>query len=133
MNASRALVVLLLAAAPAIAAPPEEIVSPLVGQALPGVPGKRFTAVTVTFPPGARAAPHRHGGAFLYAYVLEGSVRSKLEGEPLQVYRAGQGWTEQPGAHHLLTENASGTASAKLLVIFVSEEGEALKTEDAAQ
>lgn len=121
---------MLLAAAPAFAAPREESVRPLVEQPLPGVTGKRFSAVVVTFPPGAAAVPHRHGNAFLYAYVLEGAVRSQLEGEPLRTYRAGQSWTEQPGVHHLRTENASSTASARLLVTFVSNEGEPLKTAD---
>lgn len=130
MNASRALALLLLAAAPALAAAPEESVSPLVSRALPGVSGKRFTAVIVTFPPGGRATPHRHGSAFLYAHVLEGRVRSQLEGEPIRTYDTGQGWTEDPGAHHLLTENASDSVPARLLVTFVSDEGEPLKTED---
>ena len=28
------------------------------------------------FPPAARAVPHRHGDAFVYASVLEGGLRS---------------------------------------------------------
>ena len=128
MNANSAVCLLLLAAAPAAAR--EESVAPLVTQPLPGVPGKRFTAAVVTFPPDARAVPHRHGAAFLYAYVLEGTVRSRIEGEPVRTYRAGQGWTEQPGAHHILTANASSTAQARLLVTFVSNDGEPLKIPD---
>ncbi|UAJ09773.1 cupin domain-containing protein [Polymorphobacter megasporae] len=91
---------------------------------------KRFSAVEVTFLPGARAAPHRHGSAFLYAYVLEGEVRSQLEGEPLRTYRAGQSWIERPGAHHLVTENTSATRPARVLVTFVSQGGEPLKVPD---
>lgn len=130
MNANRMLAALLAAAALPAASSPEESVSPLVSQALPGVAGKRFTTAIVAFPPGARAAPHRHGTAFLYAYVLEGTVRSQIEGEPVHRYRVGQGWTEQPGAHHLLTENASRTAPARLLVTFISDDGKALKIPD---
>ena len=131
MNANRLIAMLLLAAAPAAAASPEESVSPLVQQTLPGLSGKQFTAAVVAFPPSARAAPHRHGSAFLYAYVLEGSVRSQLEGEPVRTFHVGEGWTELPGAHHLLTENASDMAPARLLVTFVSNEGESLKTSDS--
>lgn len=132
MNANRLVAVLVLVAAPAFAAPPrEERVAPLVAQALPGVSGKRFTAVVVTFPPGARAMPHRHGSAFLYAYVLAGAVRSQLEGQSARTYRAGQGWTEQPGAHHLVTANASSAHAARLLVTFVSDDGEPLKIPDS--
>jgi quercetin dioxygenase-like cupin family protein len=132
MNASRLVAVLLIGgAAPALAEPREESVAPLVQKALPGIAGKQFTAAIVMFPPRARAVPHRHGGAFLYAYVLDGNVRSQIEGEPVRTYRVGQGWTEEPGAHHVLTENASARKPARLLVTFVSSEGEPLKIPDA--
>jgi quercetin dioxygenase-like cupin family protein len=85
MNASRLVAVLLIGgAAPALAEPREESVAPLVQKALPGIAGKQFTAAIVMFPPRARAVPHRHGGAFLYAYVLDGNVRSQIEGEPVR-------------------------------------------------
>ncbi|MBM0275024.1 cupin domain-containing protein [Micromonospora sp. STR1s_6] len=74
--------------------------------------------------------PHRHGNAFVYAYVLEGAVRSQLEGEPMRTYHQGENWTEQPGAHHVATENASNTEPAKLLVVFVANNGDQLKTDD---
>ena len=54
--------------------------TPVFTQPLPNVKGKTFTSVIVYFPPDARAAPHRHGSAFVYAYVLEGTVRSQLAG-----------------------------------------------------
>lgn len=110
--------------------PGDETVSPLFQQALPNVEGETFTSVTVEFPPGGRAAPHRHGGAFVYAYVLAGTVRSKLDDEPIRTYGEGESWFEAPGAHHVLTENASTTARAKLLVTFVSGTGDALKVND---
>lgn len=128
MNASSALTLLLPAAAAAAA--PEERIAPLVQQPLPGVPGKQFAAAVVIFPPGAQALPHRHGTAFLYAYVLQGTVRSGIEGQPVRTYRSGEGWVEQPGVHHLLTENASRTAPARLLVTFVSDKGAPLKIPD---
>ncbi|MGI5272469.1 cupin domain-containing protein [Nonomuraea sp. CA-218870] len=78
----------------------------------------------------ARAAPHRHGDAFVYAYVLEGTVRSRLGGEPARTYRQGENWVEQPGAHHVLTENTSPTRPAKLLVVFISDTGDRLKVDD---
>jgi quercetin dioxygenase-like cupin family protein len=81
----------------------------------------------VTFPPAARAAPHRHGDAFVYAYVLEGTVSSQLESEPMRTYHKDENWTEQPGAHHVATENASPTTPAKLLVVFISTTGAQLK------
>jgi quercetin dioxygenase-like cupin family protein len=109
---------------------PSETTSPLVKQPLPHVQGKTFTSEIVYFPPNARAAPHRHGSAFVYAYVLEGTVRSQLAGEPVRTYHQGQNWVEPPGAHHLLTENTSPTKPARLLVIFISNTGAKLKIND---
>jgi quercetin dioxygenase-like cupin family protein len=111
---------------------PTETLEPLLQQALPNVKGKTFTSVIVDFPPNARAMPHRHGQAFVYAYVLEGTVRSQLDGKPVTTYHQGENWVEQPGAHHVLTENTSPTERAKLLVVFVSNTGDKLKVDDPA-
>jgi quercetin dioxygenase-like cupin family protein len=122
-----------IASGPNTAAPstrPSETLKPLMEQTLPNVKGKTFTSVIVDFPPNAIAAPHRHGEAFLYAYVLEGTVRSQLDDEPVITYHQGESWVEQPGAHHILTENTSVTEGAKLLVVFVSDTGDPLKVDD---
>ena len=75
-----------------------------------------------------------HGGnAFVYAYVPEDAVHSQLEGEPMRTCHQGENWIEQPGAHHVATENASNTEPAELLVVFVSTTGEQLKTDDPHQ
>ena len=110
---------------------PAESASLQFQQPLANVPGKTFTTVLLEFAPGARALPHRHGEAFVYAYVLEGAVRSQLGEQPAQVYRAGQDWSEAPGAHHVVTENASATAPARVLVVFVADSGAALKVPDS--
>jgi quercetin dioxygenase-like cupin family protein len=109
---------------------PTETLKPLLQQALPNVKSKTFTSVIVDFPPNARAMPHRHGQAFVYAYVLDGTVRSQLERKPVTTYHQGENWVEQPGAHHVLTENTSRTKPAKLLVVFVSNTGDKLKVDD---
>ena len=116
--------------AAAVSKPPSETLTPLFTQALPNVKGKTFTSAMVTFPPTARAVSHRHGSAFVYAYVLEGTVRSQVAGEPVRTFHQGENLVEQPGAHHLLTENPSQTEPAKLLVVFVSNKGEELKVDD---
>ncbi|WP_326818486.1 cupin domain-containing protein [Streptomyces sp. NBC_01762] len=117
-------------AAVTVSKQPSETLSTLFEQALPNVPGKTFTSAIVDFPPAARAVPHRHGNAFVYAYVLEGTVRSQLEGGPMRTYHQGENWVEPPGAHHTLTENTSQTESAKLLVIFISNTGDELRVAD---
>jgi quercetin dioxygenase-like cupin family protein len=113
-----------------VSKPPSETLSPLFQMALPDVKGKTFTSAIVDFPPAARAAPHRHGEAFVYAYVLDGTVASKLDGAPVRTYHQGENWVEQPGAHHVLAQNASRTEPAKLLVVFISNTGDKLKVDD---
>lgn len=107
-----------------------ETLRPLLRQDLPNFPGHTFTSAIVDFGPGVRAAPHTHGDAFVYAYVLKGSVRSQLDDEPAKVYRTGEVWFENPGARHRLTENVSSTEPASLLVVFVAPTGAALKIPD---
>ena len=115
----------------AIGAVSAETVTPVFQRALANIEGKVFSAVTVDFAPASRAVPHHHGQAFVYAYVLQGTIRSQLEGQPAQTYTTGQGWHEDPGSHHVLTENPSATEPARLLVIFVADTGAALKTDDS--
>ncbi|GGC89088.1 cupin domain-containing protein [Undibacterium terreum] len=100
---------------------PRETVVPAFAYGIPNVPGKSITALLVTYEPGGKSLPHRHGQAFVVAYVLEGAIRSKLEGGKEEVFKAGQSWTEKPGAHHVVSDNASATEPAKLLAIFITE------------
>ena len=53
------------------------------------------------------------------AYVLSGAIRSQVDDGPVQVFHAGESWSEKPGARHTVSENASATEPAKLLAIFV--------------
>jgi quercetin dioxygenase-like cupin family protein len=113
-----------------VSSPPSEKLSTLFREALPNVRGRTFTSAIVAFPPGARAVPHRHGDAFVFAYVLDGTVRSELEGQPIRTYGKGEFWVEQPGAHHVVTRNPSQAEAARLLVLFVSHTGDELKVDD---
>ncbi len=118
---------LLNAASPPVLA---EQIKPVFQHDLSNVAGKALTVVEVDFAAGTKAGAHRHGQAFVYAYVLSGTIRSQLAGEPARTYRTGEGWSEPPGARHVLTENLSRTASARLLVTFIANTGEPLKTPD---
>ena len=101
--------------------------------AIPNIPGKSLTALVVDYPPGGGTPSHRHApSAFITGYVLEGAIRSQVDGGPVTVYRKGEYFTENPGAHHQISENASKTEPAKLLAIFVVDTNEApLTTLDA--
>jgi quercetin dioxygenase-like cupin family protein len=87
---------------------------------LPNVPGKSIRTVLVEYQPGGSSPAHTHAtSAFIYATVLEGSVRSKVNDDPEQVYRVGESFYEEPGAHHSVSANASQTEVARLLAIFI--------------
>jgi|SRR6185312_649807 len=110
-----------LAIAMPVAAAAHETVTPAFAHAIPNVPGKTITALVVTYKPGGTSLAHRHGAAFVVAYVLSGAIRSQLEGGESKVYHAGESWTEAPGAHHLVSDNASQTEPATLLAIFIAD------------
>ncbi|MCC8391476.1 cupin domain-containing protein [Paraburkholderia sp. MMS20-SJTR3] len=96
-------------------------ITPAFAVPIANVPGKTMTALVVDYAPGGKSAPHRHGQAFVVGYVLSGEIRSRVDNGAEHVYRAGQSWTEKPGAHHRVSENASATEPAKLLAIFVAD------------
>ena len=118
-----------LLASPALAA---STVAPVLAQDLPNVPGMRLSAMTVSYEPGASSTSHRHAPhGFLIAYVLKGHIRSQVEGEAEKVFGPGDSWTEGPGAHHVVSRNASETEPAQMLVVFVAPPAETLTTPDA--
>ncbi|MGJ8628253.1 MAG: cupin domain-containing protein [Sulfitobacter sp.] len=89
--------------------------------ALPDIPDHIVTALTIEIAPGSVVGAHRHGG-FVYVYLLEGRMRSQMEGEEPVEYSAGQSWIEQAGALHTHTENPSKTDPAKFLAVIYSKE-----------
>jgi len=118
-------------ATPATAGPagPNETVALNFTRAIPNIPGKSLMATEVTFPPGGTSAPHHHAkSAFLYVYVVSGSIESQVEGEPARVYKAGESFYENPGAHHVAARNMSPTQPAKLLAVFVVDSGDKVLT-----
>jgi quercetin dioxygenase-like cupin family protein len=108
-----------LAAFPARAQNPEQV-KPIFQHTLPNVAGKSMIAVVVTYPPGGKSAAHHHApSAFIYAYVLSGSIRSQVGDEPAKIYKVGESFYEDPGSHHMVSENASEKDPASMLAVFV--------------
>src|ERR1700755_1391848 len=100
------------------------VVRPVFNQPT-NVAGKSLEAVTVSYPPGAKSGPHHHAkSAFIMAYVISGAIRSQVEGDPARVYHPGETWSEAPGAHHTISENASATEPAELLAVFLVDTGD---------
>jgi quercetin dioxygenase-like cupin family protein len=100
-------------------------VSLVFDQKLPNVPGKSMRVVRVEYGPGQASPSHRHpSSAFIYATVLKGAIRSKVNDGPERTYKAGESWTEMPGDHHKVSANASSTEPAELLAVFVLDTSE---------
>lgn len=100
-------------------------VTPNFEQAIPNIPGKSLVALVVDYPPGAASAPHFHAeSAFIYAYVISGEIESKVNDGETRIYRAGESWSEPPGASHPVSRNPSKTNPAKLLAVFIVDSGE---------
>ena len=99
---------------------------------LPDIPGKSLVAVEVAYPPGGASLPHRHAkSAFIYAYVVSGRIVSQVAGQPERIYAAGESWHELPGAHHVVSRNASDSEPARLLAVFIVDtDDKALTTFD---
>jgi len=106
---------------------PLDKVEPIASYALPNVPGKRVTIVRVVYGPGGFTRAHRHAGS-VTAYITRGEIRSQLGGGPLETFKVGQSFFEPPGSTHLVSANASTTAPAELIAVFVADEGAQLTT-----
>ncbi|MFP3556188.1 cupin domain-containing protein [Paraburkholderia sp. SIMBA_049] len=97
-----------------------DMVKPNFSGTIPNIPGKSLIAVEVLYPPGGASHAHTHAkSAFIYAYVVSGSVVSKVNDGPERVYKAGESFFEEPGSLHAVSRNASKTVPAKLLAVFV--------------
>jgi len=103
-----------------------ETVTPVMSQSVPEATGRKVLMLTVEYKPGQASEPHRHPGS-IFAYVLEGHVVSQLDGSATKTYGPGESWYEPPGAHHVVSKNASGTEPAKLLVFAIAKDGDPVK------
>jgi quercetin dioxygenase-like cupin family protein len=95
---------------------------PLMTKVLPDISGQEGLIETVVLSPGEVVPSHRHN-ADVFAYVLEGSIVTQLEGQKSQTVHSGEVFYESPGDVHIATRNASATQPAKLLVFFVKKIG----------
>jgi quercetin dioxygenase-like cupin family protein len=117
---------------PASATPPRP---PVFRQDLPNVTldGWEVTVSHVDYPPGRVGAVHHHAG-FVLAYVLEGTIITKISGQgDEKTYTVGQMFYEQPGATHEVSRNASQTQPAKLLAMIFAKKGSVLTTPGPAK
>jgi quercetin dioxygenase-like cupin family protein len=94
----------------------------VLSQALPVMDGRglRLTVVEVTYGPGGSSRPHRHPCAVV-GFVIAGTLRSRLQGEPEALYRAGESFYEAPNRVHLVSANASDRDPVRFLAYFTCD------------
>lgn len=90
--------------------------------ALPHLDGDHLkaTVVEVTYAPGESDPPHSHPCAVI-VYVIEGSYRSQVKGQPEAVYGPGESFYEAPNGVHQISANASDKLPVKFLAYFVCD------------
>lgn len=82
-------------------------------------PGKCIIGLLVKYPPNGSSPPHRHGGASVVGYLIEGTLHNKMNDDPIKVLKKGETWYEAPGCHHKLSENNNQTEPLTFLATFV--------------
>lgn len=99
-------------------------VRPVDVQDLPQVrpDGWTATVVEVRYPPAGASQAHCHPG-FVLGYVLEGEIRSGVDGGEPTIYRAGQVLYEPPGALHSVSANVSSVNPARSIAVVFGAKG----------
>ena len=94
----------------------------VMSQALPALDGDHLKAVLleVRYGPGEASPPHSHPCA-LVGYVVEGSLRTQVQGQPELIYQAGQSFYEAPNGVHLVSANASTGEPTRFLAYFICD------------
>jgi quercetin dioxygenase-like cupin family protein len=102
----------------------------VLSQALPAMNGRglRVTVLEVTYGPGGSSRPHRHPCAVVGS-VIAGTLRSRVEGEPEALYRAGESFYEAPNGVHLVSANASDRDPVRFLAYFTCDHDAPLSEE----
>ena len=90
------------------------------------VPGTNMETVIalVEIVPSVSVGRHTHPG-IESAYVLEGTVVIKIDGQPDKALKAGDSWQVPVGAIH---DGITGPQGAKVIVTYVVEKGKPLAT-----
>ncbi|MFZ0038771.1 MAG: cupin domain-containing protein [Candidatus Acidiferrales bacterium] len=86
------------------------------------------TIVDVSYGPGESSMPHSHPCPVI-GYVLEGTIRTQVKGEPEAIYKGGESFYEPPNGVHLVSANASDKERAELLAYFICDHHAALSVD----
>ena len=132
----RMLVAIIAAAAGSVAladeaANTDTVITPLIERPLANRAAAVAGLLTVEYAPGAGTPPHSHP-ADTFVYVLEGAIEMQVAGGELKVLKQGETFYELPTDKHVVSRNASKTARAKFLVMFVKEKSAQLVVPEPA-
>lgn len=122
MNKVRIPVIVLLTLLSSVSAAQQSVANVLFKTDLPDLDGREAVVLEVEYPPGAASASHRHN-AHTFVYVLEGSVVMQVAGGEEKTLVAGETFYENPDDIHSVSRNASDTEPARILVVFIKNEG----------
>ena len=89
------------------------------------VPSRIAIQARVEIEPGIEGGKHTHPGLEM-AYVIEGQLEVKVDGQPTRTYKAGEAFSVAEGVAHAATN--TGTVTTKLLATYLVEVGKPLAT-----
>ncbi len=99
-------------------------VQSLLKMPLAGIAGKEANVVLFDVGPGWKIDNHFHPG-HVFVYMMQGSIKIEVEGEPAQVIGPGDVLHELPD-RNMVANNISSTKGAKFLVFQVGDIGKPL-------
>ncbi len=99
-------------------------VKSLLKTPLAGIAGKEANVVLFDVGPGWKIDNHFHPG-HVFVYMIRGSIKIEVEGEPAQVIGPGDILYELPN-RNMVANNISSTNGAKFLVFQVGDIGKPL-------
>ncbi len=99
-------------------------ITKLLNQPLEGMAGQEANVVLFEVTPGWTIANHTHPG-HIFVYMLQGSIKIEVEGQPAEVLAPGDVLYELPGPN-MVANNISSTKGARFLVFQVGEIGKPL-------
>ena len=87
--------------------------------------GREGVQAIAEFPPNVAAGRHTHPGEEM-GYILEGTFRIEIEGQPAVTKKTGEAFIVPAGRTHNATN--VGTGTARILATYIVEKGKPLAT-----
>ena len=96
----------------------------LLNMPLAGIDGKEANVVLFDVGPDWKIPNHFHPG-HIFVYVLEGSIKIEVDGQPEQILAAGEVVYEIPN-QNMVASNISSAEGAEILIFQAGDIGEPL-------